>query len=140
MENWHPAVVHFPIVLLPLALCFDGWAWLRGRPQVHDSAFALWGAGVVACLAAVLSGDAAAGVHGSAESAAAIERHEDWATGATVLCTALTLARLPLYLRRTYGQRLGLWCALAMLGCAALWYTAHWGGELVFTYGVGVAR
>ena len=138
MENWHPAVVHFPVVLLPLALCFDGVAWWRKRADLHTSAYALWVAGAVACLAAVLSGDAAAGAHAMASAVQAVERHEDWATGATLASVFLALARLPLHQRAACGWRLFLWCLAAGLGTAALWYTAHRGGELVFTYGVGV--
>ena len=140
MELWHPAVVHFPVVLLPVALCFDAWAWLKGRADLHASAYALWAAGALAGLVAVLTGDAAAGAHGTAETAAAIEGHEDWATGGTLACLALVLVRLPLHLRRAYGARLALWDAAAALAVALMWYTAHRGGELVFTYGVGVAR
>jgi uncharacterized membrane protein len=141
MADWHPALIHFPIVLLPLSLVFDLYAWAKGREQWRAVAYTLWVAGTVFSLAAVLSGDAAAGPYRDQVQAGLIEQHEDWATGTLVACLVLALGRLPHHMRRSLdGWRWGLYCVLALGAVAALWTTAHWGGELVYVHGVGVEK
>lgn len=137
METWHPAIVHFSIVLLPLSVVVDLLA-LAGRPY-HGLAYGLFVGGVVGALAAVLSGDAAAAVHRQSSAAALIERHEDLATAGLLLALATGLARLPLQLRgQTDGWQLKACIVVAGAVSALVWWSAYWGGKLVYEHGIGV--
>ena len=140
MPGWHPYIVHFPIVLLPLSLVFDLAALVKGRPTWHTAAYCLLVAGTVAAAAAVISGNAAATPHRETDVvAAAIERHEDSGSLVLIAFIAVALGRLPLQLRqRTTGWPLKAWLAVAAAGCVLVWRTSLLGGDLVYEYGVGV--
>ena len=138
----HPFLIHFPIVLLPLSAAMDLCALWRRRSDWHSIAYALWVAGVVGALAAVVSGNAAAAEHWQdAKLGAAITRHEDWATATLVLAIVVLLGRLPLHLKgELTGRRLARWIVAALVISALVWVTGYWGGELVYGYGVGVQQ
>ncbi len=140
MDNWHPLIVHFPLVLLPLSVGLDLAALALRRPQWHGLAYAfLWlGAGLSA--AAVLSGNAAAAAHRQdPQVGGLVADHESWATWVLFLSFALALGRLPLQLQHRFGgPRFALWLAFALVACGMLWITGYTGGELVFRHGVGV--
>ncbi len=55
MENIHPVVVHFPIVLLPLALLFQVLALRRGNNGQRIALWLLW-LGTLGALAAATTG------------------------------------------------------------------------------------
>ena len=55
MENIHPVVVHFPIVLLPLALLFQILAVGRGNDRQRIALWFLW-LGTLGALAAATTG------------------------------------------------------------------------------------
>lgn len=136
----HPAIIHFPIVLLPLSAALDLCALWRCRADWHSLAYALWALGVVGALAAVISGNAAAAEHWQAPIIGPLlSRHEDWATAALVLALIVLLGRLPLHLKQEFaGRRFVVWIALAVAVSALVWTAAYWGGELVYGHGVGV--
>ncbi len=138
--DWHPLIVHFPIVLLPLSAALDLCAHWRGRRDWHNMAYALWGLGVLAALIAVLSGSMAADPHWQQEDLRAVlSNHEDWATATLIAALVVLLGRLPLHLKgQAEGRSLFLWTAAALVVSALIWVTAYYGGELVYIYGVGV--
>jgi uncharacterized membrane protein len=140
MTSWHPLIVHFPLVLLPLGVAVDLLALGWRKPQWQGLAYGVFWLGVVLSAAAVLSGNAAAEPHrGDAQVQAQVSAHEDWATRTLLLFLALALARLPLQLQgRLKGALFKLWLALAAAGCILLWATGYTGGELVYRHGVGV--
>lgn len=59
MAHLHPAIVHFPIVLLLVWPALDALGWALGRPDVGRVALGLLGLGAVSSLAAAISGEAA---------------------------------------------------------------------------------
>ena len=79
--SWHPMVVHFPLVLLPLSVAVDLVGWIGRRPDWHRGAYYLLVLGVLSALTAVFSGnEAALPFRGDAELVEHIEEHEDLAT------------------------------------------------------------
>lgn len=136
---WHPIVVHFPIVLLLLAVTIDVMALFARRGGWHDTAWRLLLGGTLAALLAVLTGDAAAADHRDAAAADLIQTHEDLATICLLLFAVCCFGRLPVALGRDEARRyLPYWVVLSLVGAGLLVYASHLGGELVFHHGVGV--
>jgi len=147
LPNLHPAVVHFPIALLPAALLFDlvclirpTWTWLdRGAAALY--ALAAAGAG-----AAFLAGREAAESLGplTPSAAAVLERHEDLARWSLIALSVLALLRLALAWREHDRPRISsgpLRWILLLGGIGALGLlatTADHGGSLVYRHGVAV--
>jgi uncharacterized membrane protein len=147
LPNLHPAVVHFPIALLPAALLFDlvcllrpTWTWLdRGAAALYVLAAA--GAG-----AAFWAGDEAAESLGPLLPAAKaiLEEHEDLARYSLIAISVLAVLRLALAWREHDRPRIGagpLRWVLLLGGFAALALlatTADHGGSLVYRHGVAL--
>jgi uncharacterized membrane protein len=138
--NWHPMVVHFPLVLLPLSFGVDLAGWIGKRPDWHRGAYYLLVLGVLSAVAAVFTGnEAALSYRGEVKVLEHIEEHEDLATLVLFVFLVVALGRLPLQLQgRLQGWALKSWILAAGVGCALLWQTGFYGGELVYVYGVGV--
>ena len=152
LPNLHPAFVHFPLALLPVAIGFDLVAlvgWLRRRPLVEGATAALYALAALGAWASVWAGEEAehslAGLTPAVE--ALIEDHEEWAHRFLYTVAAVALARLAVswWVRRGAKARHGavlaaralvLAGALAALGL--LLGTADRGGGLVFRAGVAV--
>ena len=140
MPNWHPLVVHFPIVLLCTSVVVDLFALIRHREQWHRFAYALLVAGLLSSLVAVITGTEAALPYRSQSALAdLIQQHEDFGSFVFIVFLATALGRLPLFLQRTAGWPLTMWIAVAGGGCVLLWWTSFYGGALVYEHGVGVA-
>ena len=137
---WHPAVVHFPIVLLLLAVSIDVLALLTGRPGWHRTTWRLLVAGTLGALAAVLTGDASAADYRDAgRIGGLVQDHEDAATVCLLLFAITCMGRLPLALGRHQTRRwLPYWVALSVAAAALLIWTSDLGGQLVFRHGIGV--
>ena len=140
LPNIHPLVVHFPIVLLPLALLLDLVALATHRAELHRVArWTLW-LGTVAAAAAVLSGHEGEEVVESFlsdEAHAALSRHEDLGFITLGIAGAASLWRL--LVRAPFPTRVRLaYLALAIASVATLVMGADLGGHLVYQHGVGV--
>lgn len=152
LPNLHPAFVHFPLALLPVAIGFDLVAlvgWLRRRPLVEGATVALYTLAALGAWASVWAGeeaeDSLTGLTAPVE--ALIEDHEEWAHRFLYTVAAVAIARLAVawWSRRGEGaghravlaaRALVLVGALAALGL--LLGTADRGGGLVFRAGVAV--
>lgn len=149
LPNLHPALVHFPIALLPAALLLEVLGWLRkGEDWAERAAVALYALAAVAATAAYLAGrraeDSLVGVDAIAH--AALARHADAALVALGLTLLLAVGRCALALRdRRRGRGTGaLTVTVGVLGGAAavlaIGVTADRGGALVYRHGLAVAR
>lgn len=140
MTSWHPLIVHFPLVLLPLSVAVDLLALGWRKTYWHGLAYGILWLGAVLSAAAVLSGNAAAGAYRKNQQVQGlVSAHEDWATWTLLLFFALALSRLPLQLQGgLQGGRFILWLVVAAAGCGLLWLTGYTGGEMVYLHGVGV--
>jgi uncharacterized membrane protein len=133
LQEMHPALVHFPIALLPLAVGADAIGSLTGI----QSAFSFGQKAV--CVAAV--GAAAAAVTGliageevnvEGPSQDALMTHRNMNFIATVAAIGMALWRVKH--RKPNAAYLGIGAA----GVGILAYTAYLGGKLVYQVGVGV--
>jgi uncharacterized membrane protein len=164
----HPAVVHFPIVLLLVGAVVAVVGIFVNRRQFAWLAAVLLGLGAVSGFLAVRSGDLAEEGAGelSPSVEALVEAHEEWAeraqiAGAIAAALAILAATLSTLVWRrgkktpaetgparpatgmvtlpTLGLSVRVFAAIvAITACFFVYQTARRGGELVYAHGVGV--
>lgn len=138
MHPIHPIVVHFPIALLCVSVAFDALAsrWPAGGLR-GTSLYCLL-AGVMSAALAVVTGgmeEDLAKRTGAPESV--LEFHESLGMVTLVVFVALLGLRLAMqwgWVKEYRSFTLGL----GAIGIVILTLTGYWGGELVYTYGIGV--
>ena len=137
--DWHPFIVHFPIVLIISAVLLDLTAILASRPGLHTAGMILFIAGAVTTVPAAFTGEA------SSEIAVAIQgitddlaRHEDATTLTAWLAAGPSLARIHLTVRKRFNSKAGRFWLFAAALCALLvGWSGYTGGVLVYQYGAG---
>lgn len=132
----HPLIVHFPVALLLVSALF--YAASLWKKELSFPAFLLHLLGLLACLAAILTGDAdehhAEGIAGAAEM---VSLHE---TLGTASAWGFGLLAIWPFLRRN-NARLAERIAFIIVffaACSVLAFSAHLGGRMVYEKGVGV--
>jgi uncharacterized membrane protein len=140
----HPAVVHFPIVLILLGTAVAALAtfWRKGYVPAFAAGLLLLGA--LGAWAALATGESDGGlVENSAPQAESLlDAHEDWAKrtvtaaaiAAVIAIGAAALFRFPRVAR-------GVAVAAALAAGVASWTvyeTGHRGGALVYQHGAGM--
>ncbi len=162
-EPLHPAVVHFPIVLILLGAAVACAAVVVNRWHLSKIAAVVLVLGSLAALVAVATGKADQEMVGSLSSAAEelLDAHEEWGeltqVGAGITAVlALVAAGLGVVVART-GQREpsdvrtgAEWlprlatgarvvtAAGTLVTCFFIYETGHRGGKMVYQHGVGV--
>lgn len=140
----HPAIVHFPIVLILLgsAVAVGAAVWRKHHlPLIAGVLLAL---GAIGAWVGVETGESDGGLveSGAPQAESLLDEHEDWAkrtlaasaTAATLAILSLALVRFPRAARAT-----AVLTALAAIGASyAVYETGHRGGALVFKHGAGV--
>ena len=138
MHPIHPIVVHFPIGLLCASVAFDALAPRWSTGGLREASLYTLLAGVMSAALAVATGgmeEDLAERAGAPESV--LELHESLGTVTLVIFVALVGLRLAMawgWLKETRSLTLGL----GVTGIVILALTGYWGGELVYTYGIGV--
>jgi uncharacterized membrane protein len=138
MHPIHPIVVHFPIALLCASVAFDFLTRRWPAGGLRETSFYCLLAGVMGAALAVVTGgmeEELAERAGAPESL--LELHESLGTVTLVVFVAL----LGLRLAMQWGwlaERRSLTLGLGAIGIVILALTGYWGGELVYTYGIGV--
>ena len=133
LQELHPALVHFPIALLPTALAADALGRLSGSGTLTETGRRLMplaaGAAAVAGIAGLISQEAAQ-VKEAAHPYLITHRN---------INLGLIAATVLLAQKRARRRRPSLGYLLAGLGgVATMAYTAYLGGHMVYEHGVGV--
>jgi len=138
MQNNHPMFVHYPLVLLPLALVFQAWAHVSRREDVERVARWLLYVGAVGALAAAGTGLLAEESVEHPEAAhEVIELHETLMLTGAGLTTALAV--LAAIFRKKSRRLIQTVLLVGLLATnIVLVIGADRGGQLVYEFGVGV--
>lgn len=139
----HPAVVHFPIVLLLLGSVAAVAAVFIRRWQLPGIAAALFVLGAAGAVLAVQTGGREGEVAGEIPAIESlVDQHEEWAerTQVAAIIVALLAVAAVVITRWPMATR-ALGVATAVGALAAAWCvieTGHHGGQLVYRHGAGV--
>jgi uncharacterized membrane protein len=140
----HPALVHFPIVLILIGTVAAVGAVFLRRWCLPALAAILLTAGAATAFVAAATGEEDAGMAGemSEPAKATLDEHEDWGemTRNLAVAAALLAIAAATTLRWPKAARsLSVLAALAALSTAyAVTATGHLGGKLVYQHAVGV--
>lgn len=147
IEQFHPILLHFPIVLIMLALAIDGVALARGIPLSGRGTYANFSLAIVvlaglAALATAVMGDVALEIAvDRGVPPALLESHEGLGTATAWLLAGWAALRALAFWRQVplSGARAGgvVLVELALVGLIVA--TAYLGGSLVYEHGVNVA-
>ena len=141
----HPALVHFPIVLILLGTGLSILAVFWRKGYVPAFAAALMVLGALGAWAAVASGKSDGGLveNTSAGVGALLDAHETWAERtltAAAIAAVIAVGSVTM-LRRFPRAARGAAVAAALAAMVAAWTvyeTGHRGGALVYQHGAGV--
>ena len=140
----HPAVVHFPIVLIVLGALLSVVAVFWRKGYVPAFAAALLALGAVGSWAAMETGESDGGLveQAAPQAESLLDAHEDWAKRTlTAAAIAAVIAVAAAALFRFPRAARGVAVAAALAAGVASWTvyeTGHRGGELVYQHGAGV--
>lgn len=141
----HPAIIHFPVVLILLGtfVAFAAVFWRKHHLPVL--AAALLAMGALGAWVAVQTGKSDGGLveNLSPQTEALLDAHQNWAERTLILAAiaavagivSVSLFRFP----RTARTAAITTAFIAGLASYALYQTGHRGGALVFHHGVGVS-
>lgn len=142
--NVHPMLVHFPLVLLMIAVLFDviglvitKFDWLK------KSALLLYFLGTIAAAVAFITGKAAAdGLTIPANVIIPINDHADWAEITLWFFSIYSILRLSIGLFFKFPKKIIIVpvVLVGLLGIYLLYQTGDHGAKLVFGYGLGTGN
>jgi uncharacterized membrane protein len=138
LNHLHPAINHFPIVLLITSVLLELWG--RREPSVRRAAWLTLLLGTLAAIPTAITGIIAHFPYEGTSAIDAIETHERLGLLTTAIFVALTAWR---WRSRRRGGDAGaswLYLALGMAGLVALTFAGMTGGNLVYNLGVGVKQ
>ena len=146
LPNWHPALVHLPIVCLPLAAAFDALGLINRRATTWTSpaATTIYGLAGLGAALAVWSGRQAAdtlvGIPAKAQPLIGV--HSDWAHYALYATAVLAVLRIAIQWKEGGKDHLGIRALHLLFAVGAVLVmirVADLGGRLVYGHGLGVA-
>jgi uncharacterized membrane protein len=132
LQEMHPALVHFPIAMLPLAIGADALGIAAGNESLlsfGQKAICIAAAGAVAAAVTGLIAGEEVNVEGSSQDMLMTHRNLNFI--ATLVATGLALWRI----KHAPGA---IYLGVGAAGVGILAYTAYLGGKLVYNVGVGV--
>lgn len=140
----HPAIVHFPVVLILLGMVVAVGAIFWRRHYLPLLAGVLLGLGALGAWVAVETGESAGGLVETDfnQAKALLDAHQDWAERtlvAAVAAAVLSGISIGLFRYPRLARAVAVVAAAAALTAGyAVYETGHRGGALVFRHGVGV--
>lgn len=144
--NIHPMIIHFPLVLLILAVLFDLIGLLLTRfDWIKKSSLLLYFLGTIAVAVAFITGNLASdGLDIPSKVIPAVNDHADWAEITLWFFAIYTLIRLGLAFgfksRPLTKKILTPIVLIGLLGIYFLYQTGDRGAKLVFGYGLGTGN
>lgn len=133
LQQMHPALVHLPITLVPLAVGADFLGCLTGNKSLNGFGRTAIELAAIGALGAVITGlIAGEEVNVKGETQDMLMTHRNLNFLATVVATSMAVWRA----RRERPNAVYLGAGFA--GAGVLAYTAYPGGKLVYDSGVGV--
>lgn len=140
----HPAVVHFPIVLLLIGAAVAVAAAFTRRWHLAGITAALLTLGALGAVVATTTGNEEEEMAGelSGQGEATLEEHEEWGEttrNLAVVTALLAIASVSIGRWPVPARVLGVVTALAAIAAGyAVAQTGHYGGQLVYRHGIGV--
>lgn len=140
----HPAVVHFPIVLLFLGAPLAVVAVFVRSWNLPVLAAVVLALGAGGALVATWTGGQAAELAGELKDGAeeALDEHEEWgerARNAGIVAALLAITSAAFSRKPVAARALGAAAALAAVAAAfSVAQAGHYGGQVVYKHGVGV--
>jgi len=143
----HPALVHFPIVLIILGTVAAVFSLVLDRWHIREWTAVLLVLAALGAVAATWSGgDQAREVRPTLSPAVKqlLHNHAEWGeTTRNVTLAAAALAVIALALQRLPRLALAVRLILVLVALGATWsviQTGHFGGEMVYHQGVGTSK
>jgi uncharacterized membrane protein len=133
LQEMHPALVHFPVALLPLAVGADAVGSLTENESAFSfgqKAICIAAAGAIASALTGLIAGEEVNVEGPSQDMLMTHRNLNFI--ATVVATGMALWRFK------HPKPNATYLAVGTAGVGVLAYTAYLGGKLVYQVGVGV--
>ena len=133
LQQMHPALVHLPIALLPLAVGADLLGRMTGNKSLlsfGQKAIVVAAAGAVASAVTRLIAGEEVNVEGEARDALMTHRNLNFVATVAASCMAIWRVR--------HKQPNATYLTVGTAGVGVLGYTAYLGGKLVYDSGVGV--
>jgi uncharacterized membrane protein len=143
----HPAIVHFPIVLILFGTVAAVISLVFPRTALAWLSAGILALGAAGSLAAAWSGeeDEEAAEHAGAAVNQVFEEHEEWGERSrnTAILAVLAAGLAAASIKRLPRFSRGAAALTALLSLAASWCVieaGHYGGQLVYKHGVGVSQ
>jgi uncharacterized membrane protein len=144
LAGLHPKLIHFPIAFLYVYVLLEIAGVLSGKTFFQKSAHLFLFLGVLAAVAAVISGNQAADIASKLKDKGAIvpldliSQHEDYATFTLWYFTGLLVLRTYAVIKKKFkGVILYIFILLALAGAYFIYQTGEYGGRLVYDNGIG---
>ncbi len=139
----HPIMVHFPVALFSLYVLLELINLFWENEQFHKLINGFLLIGVLAGIAAVLTGNQAADALGKLPGVTEnikemVEEHESYATVTLWFFAVLLAARFYLTTKKKFNKMLKItFVILAVAGLFLIYETGEHGGKLVYDLGIG---
>jgi uncharacterized membrane protein len=142
--NWHPLIIHFPIVLIIFAFLADmGKAIFKKAEWLSGTSLFLYISGTLFAIIAYFTGKQAAdSVNFPPDAYSVVSTHADYALYTIIFLGIYTVIRIIGALKKWDSRKsiLGILVFLGFVGVLLIQQTAELGGMLVYKYGVGTEK
>ena len=144
LADLHPNIVHFPIAFLLIYVLLEITGIVTKKEFFQKSAHLFLLLGVLAAVAAVITGNQASNIASEWKNKGAvipldlISEHEEYATITLWYFTALLFLRTFYIIKKKFkGIVQYIFILLAVVGAYLVYQTGDHGGRLVYDHGVG---
>jgi uncharacterized membrane protein len=142
LAQYHRVVVHFPIAFLSVYFLFEIAGLIIKKEYLQKTSAIMLGVGILFSLLAVLTGNQAYEFYKNnpqiQNAVSSINEHEQYATISLFYFTALFFLKVYLIIKKKSSIILTLLLIfLGFVGAILIFLTGHYGGELVYKFGLG---